>query len=66
MNTWVLEANFFSCPQDVKEAAYKSMVHPVLECGNSVLDPHYDSLNDELEKVQKRAATLKDFKNAKN
>ena len=49
----------------MKEAAYKSMVHPVLECGNSVLDPHYDSLNDELEKVQKRAATLKDFKNAK-
>ena len=40
----------------MKEAAYKGMVHPILEYGSSVRDPHYDGLNDELEKVQKRAA----------
>ena len=26
-----LRRNLFSCPQDVKEAAYKSMVRPILE-----------------------------------
>ena len=48
--------NLFSCPQDVKEAAYKSMVRPMLEYGSTVWDLHYNGLNDELENVQKRAA----------
>ena len=51
-----LRRNLFSCPQDVKEAAYKSMVRPILEYGSTVWDPHCNGLNDELEKVQKRAA----------
>ena len=42
--------------QDVKEADYKGMVPPILEYGSSVWDPHYDRLNNEMEKVQKRAA----------
>ena len=46
----------FSCPQIVKEAAYKGMVRPILEYGSSVLEPHPDKLQVELEKVQKRAA----------
>ena len=46
----------FSCPQNVKEAAYKSMVRPILEYGSSVWDPHPDKLQEELEKVQNRAA----------
>ena len=46
----------FSCPQNVKEAAYKSMVRPILEYGSSVWDPHPDKLKEELEKVQNRAA----------
>ena len=46
----------FSCPQDVKEAAFKSMVRPILEYGSTVWDPHCKGLNDELENVQKRAA----------
>ena len=29
-----LRRNLFSCPQDVKEAAYKSMVRPILEYGS--------------------------------
>ena len=39
----------YSCPKDVKEAAYKTMVCPILEYGSS-------ELTDELEKVQNRAA----------
>ena len=51
-----LRRNLFSYPKDVKEAAYKSMVRPILEYGSTVWDPHYNGLNDELENVQKRAA----------
>ena len=47
--------NLFSCPQDVREAAYKGLVRPILEYGSSVWDPHYEGLIDDLEKVQKRA-----------
>ena len=46
-----LRRNLFSCPQDVKEAAYKSMVRPILEYGSTVWDPHCNFLNDELENV---------------
>ena len=51
-----LRRNLFSCPQDVKEAAYKSMVRPILEYGSTVWAPHCNGLNDVLENVQKRAA----------
>ena len=51
-----LRRNLFSCPQDVKEGAYKSMVRPILEYGSTVYDPHCNGLNNELENVQKRAA----------
>ena len=40
----------------MKEAAYKGMVRPILEYGSSVWDPHTDKLQEELEKVQNRAA----------
>ena len=43
-------------PPDVKEAAYKGLVRPVLEYGSSVWDPHTHGLQEELEKVQNRAA----------
>ena len=46
-----LRRTLFSCPKNVKEAAYKSMVRP-----SSVWDPHPDKLQEELEKVQNRAA----------
>ena len=42
--------------QDVKESAYKGLVRPVLEYGSSVWDPSSILLQEELEKVQKRAA----------
>ena len=34
-----LRRNLYSCPPDVKEAAYKGLVQPVLEYGSSVWDP---------------------------
>ena len=40
----------------MKEAAYKTLMRPVLEYGSTVWDPHFNGLNDELENVQKRAA----------
>ena len=44
-----LRRNLFSCPKDVKEAAYKGLVPLVLEYGilytrNSVWDPHTKGL----------------------
>ena len=51
-----LRRTLFSCPQNVKEAAYKGLVRPILEYGSSVRDPHTDKLQEELEKVQNRAA----------
>ena len=45
--------NLFSCPQDVREAAYKGLVRPILEYGSSVWDPHYEGLIDDLEKSAK-------------
>ena len=38
------------------EAAYKGMVLPILEYGSSVCNPYSDKLQEELEKVQNRAA----------
>ena len=45
-----LMRNLYSCPPDVKEAAYKGLVRPVLEYGSSVWDPH------NWKRVQNRAA----------
>ena len=52
----ILRRTLFSCPQNVKETAYKGMVRPILEYGCSVWDPHPNKLQEELEKVQNRAA----------
>ena len=51
-----LRRNLYSCPQEVKEAAYKGLVHPVLDYGSSVWDPPGVVLQEELESVQKCAA----------
>ena len=45
-----LRRNLKSSPQDLKEAAYKTMVRPILEFGSSVWDPYTKGLQDELEK----------------
>ena len=51
-----LRRNLYSCPQEVKEAAYKGLVRPVLEYSGSVWDPSGVGLQNELKKVQNRAA----------
>ena len=51
-----LRRNLHSCPQEVKETAYKRLVRLVLEYGSSVWDPPGVVLQEELESVQKRAA----------
>ena len=51
-----LRRNLYACPQEVKEAAYKGLVRPVQEYSDSVWDPSGEGLQNELEKVQSRAA----------
>ena len=53
-----LGRNLYSCPREVKEAAYKEFVRTVLDYGSSVWDPPQVRavLQEELESVQKRAA----------
>ena len=51
-----LRRNLYSCPQEVKEAAYKGLLRPVLDYGSSVWDPPGVVLQEELESVQKRVA----------
>ena len=51
-----LRRNLYQCRQDVKEAAYRGLVRPVLEYGGCVWDPQGMVLQQEIEKVQNRAA----------
>ena len=44
-----LNRNLSSCPQDVKEAAYKGLVRPVLEYASTLWDPHGIVVQEELE-----------------
>ena len=44
--------------EEVKEAAYKGLVCPVLDYGSSVWDPRGVVLQGELESVQKHAARI--------
>ena len=39
-NLGFLSCNPSSCPQDVKEMAYKGLVRPILEYASPVWDPH--------------------------
>ena len=55
-NPWILEANSVLLPSRCEKAAYKGMVRPVVEYESSFWDPHTNELQDELEKVQNRAA----------
>ena len=51
-----LRRNLYSCPPGGKRAAYKRLVHPVLDYGSSVWEPPGVVLQEELESVQKCAA----------
>ena len=49
-----IKCKLSSCPQDVKEMAYKELMRPILDYASPVWDPHV--VQEELEKVQNRAA----------
>ena len=53
-----LRRNLYSCPQEVKDAAYKGLVRPVLDYDSSFWAPPPSGvvLQEELESMQKRAA----------
>ena len=51
-----LRRNLSSCSQDVKATAYKGLVRPILEYASPVWDPRGIVVQEELEKVQNRAA----------
>ena len=46
-----LRRNLYSCPLEVKEAAYKGLVRPVLDYGSSVWDPPGVVFQEELKSV---------------
>ena len=50
-------SNYLSaCDQAVKEAAYTSLIRPLIEYSSSAWDPHTEQLITEVEKIQHRAA----------
>ena len=49
-----LRRNLYSCPQEVKEAAYKGLVCPVQDYGSSVWDPPGVVLQEELESALRK------------
>ena len=51
-----LRRNLYQCAQDVNEAAYWGLVRPILEYGSCVWDSQGMVLQQEIEKVQNRAA----------
>ena len=57
-----LRRNLHSCPQEVKEAAYKGLVRPVLEYGSSVWDPTRCSISGRIKKRAKARSQIRDRK----
>jgi hypothetical protein len=51
----MLRRNLYCCAKDVRETAYLSLVRPILEYAGTVWDPNCLHLENDLERVQKRA-----------
>ena len=51
-----LRRNLYSCPTHIKDMAYKTLVRPILDYCSSVWDPHTQTLINQLEAIQNRAA----------
>ena len=51
-----ISRNFYKCPIKTKEKCVKALVHPILNYGASIWDPHTQSNITKLEKVNKRSA----------
>ena len=50
-----LQRNLSSCPRDIKEASYKTLVRPQLEYAATVCDPSTKNGINKVEAVQRRA-----------
>ena len=59
-----IQRNLYSCPQHIKESAYKTLVRPLTEYASTVWDPYTKVLTNKIEMVQRRAARfcLNDYK----
>ena len=53
---YILKLTLSKSTISVKQAAYKSLVRPVLEYSSSVWDPYYANLINSVEMVQRKAA----------
>jgi hypothetical protein len=51
-----LRRNLYSCPQNIKDMAYKTLVRPIFDYCSTVWDPHTQILINKIEAVQNRAA----------
>ena len=51
-----IRRNLHSCPINIKTTAYTTLVRPLLEYSSSVWDPHTQTLINQIEMVQRRAA----------
>ncbi len=51
-----IRRNLHSCPRKTKEAAYMTLVRPLIEYSSAVWDPHTQILQNQIEKIQNRAA----------
>ena len=51
-----IRRNLHSCPINIKTIAYTTLVRPLLEYSSSVWDPHTQTLINQIEMVQRRAA----------
>ena len=51
-----IRRNLHSCPINIKTIGYTTLVRPLLEYSSSVWDPHTQTLINQIEMVQRRAA----------
>ena len=51
-----IRRNLHSCPINIKTTAYTTLVRPLLEYSSSIWDPHTQTLINQIEMVQRRAA----------
>ncbi|XP_077999769.1 uncharacterized protein LOC144452542 [Glandiceps talaboti] len=52
----LLKRNLWNCSRNTKEIAYKTLVRPRLEYCSTIWDPYQKTHQEQLEKVQRRAA----------
>ena len=65
----LLKRNLWNCSPHTKEIAYKTLVRPRLEYCSAILDPNQKVYQENLEKVQRRAAArfvTSDYKRTSN